>query len=679
MIRCTIRIILGLLAVAAACGMQRSDAAAQGTGGADTAAVKVVRAVRQKVDLKIGQRYTVVTTTGRVVVGTLTKMDAKSITLKDAGGKSFVIPRKEIDEIRKIAPAASVAEKRLAELKKQQEKLRKALEARQRAILLQRGGTTRNQPADRDDADPKDPKETIVLLSPRGPIIAEFAIYADGKPFRMLREAIVDDLMDLAKPDVGKDGKNEPLTWEKALADPRFSFGRYSIVARNAGSRESLVRRYDLNGDGLLQREEVRRYIAQLGYGGAFVVRPNYTFQKQPDVKSVLDTNRDGVISAAELKAAPERLKTRDADDNDLLTANELGGGQPQQYAGAFGGSAGIRLPTTPRTVFQLGPSANLTALYHELVKHYGDEKKIVHGSAFRLDPKLFASLDLNKNGVLESGEMIGFHLAKPAMKLEIQIGETPRVVAGEMAKQLKLERAAAKPSELLSLSLPGWSLRIHATAGAGRRYDYTRTAASYITRYDANKNGYIEEKELKELGAVGRYPLQQFKLWDANGDGKVYADEIKKAYERTLAPQLSQVTLAERSQGPSLFAALDETGDGRISLREMRNAGRRLLELDRNRNGRIDADEMPSEISLTITRGVGGGYGTGQAYANRGGPTPATVRGPRWFYHMDKNGDGDVSLREFLGTKEQFKKLDANGDGFIELKEAEAVGTQSK
>jgi len=41
----------------------------------------------------------------------------------------------------------------------------------------------------------------------------------------------------------------------------------------------------------------------------------------------------------------------------------------------------------------------------------------------------------------------------------------------------------------------------------------------------------------------------------------------------------------------------------------------------------------------------------------------------------MDKNGDGDITLREFLGTKEKFQELDTNKDGFIELKEAEAVG----
>ena len=37
----------------------------------------------------------------------------------------------------------------------------------------------------------------------------------------------------------------------------------------------------------------------------------------------------------------------------------------------------------------------------------------------------------------------------------------------------------------------------------------------------------------------------------------------------------------------------------------------------------------------------------------------------------LDRNADGDVSAREFLGTPEQFKQLDEDGDGYISLEEA--------
>ena len=55
-------------------------------------------------------------------------------------------------------------------------------------------------------------------------------------------------------------------------------------------------------------------------------------------------------------------------------------------------------------------------------------------------------------------------------------------------------------------------------------------------------------------------------------------------------------------------------------------------------------------------------------------GPPPAavTTRGPIWFRKMDRNGDGDVSLREFLGTREDFRAIDGDGDGMISLDEAE-------
>ena len=52
--------------------------------------------------------------------------------------------------------------------------------------------------------------------------------------------------------------------------------------------------------------------------------------------------------------------------------------------------------------------------------------------------------------------------------------------------------------------------------------------------------------------------------------------------------------------------------------------------------------------------------------------PGPDVGGGPLWFRKMDRNGDGDVSRREFLGSKADFKKLDLDGDGLISREEAE-------
>ena len=104
-----------------------------------------------------------------------------------------------------------------------------------------------------------------------------------------------------------------------------------------------------------------------------------------------------------------------------------------------------------------------------------------------------------------------------------------------------------------------------------------------------------------------------------------------------------------------------------------------RLRSFDKDKDGRLSLDEMSGEIALTFGRG-GSAYGASSAgfvqVRQPGGPNqPAsTPPGPKWFVHMDRNGDGDVTLREFLGTPEQFQKLDANADGFISLNEAAAA-----
>ena len=50
---------------------------------------------------------------------------------------------------------------------------------------------------------------------------------------------------------------------------------------------------------------------------------------------------------------------------------------------------------------------------------------------------------------------------------------------------------------------------------------------------------------------------------------------------------------------------------------------------------------------------------------------TTVSKPGPLWFRKMDRNGDGDLSPREFLGPIKDFKKFDSDKDGLIDAAEA--------
>lgn len=618
----------------------------------ESGAQPAAAAKKPALKLKIGKSYTVLTKNGKVYAGKLSAMNARSITLMTGkGGKKTVIPRKDIEQIREVP-------------------------ARKNAVVQRRPPNRNPKPAatrDPRDVDPDNPTERLLVFSPKGPFVVELDIYLQGKPYRRAREAIVDEVIRHA--DRNKDGK---ATWDEAFQSGPLRSSRFRGAVGNAGIRAAYVRRYDLNGDGLADRYEVRRLLAQLGYGEPFNVRPGYNYRPRPDVKKLLDTDKDGAISAKEIQAAAQRLKSRDANDNDLVEIAELTGAVNRR--GVVLTRGGVRLPTTSRDVALLGPTADLPTIDSMLKSRYGNKDGELLAAAFQIDPDLFRKLDLNGNGKVDKGESIGLHLVRPKITLEIRIGEADKAGVGVAVKSapkgFELSPADAKrPVEDLTVSLPGWKLRFHVPDRKPYRYDYSRTAQAYLVRYDADKNGYLDAKDVKQLGNLGRSLKAQIEQYDADGDGKVYAKEIKEFFERQLAPSLAQVTLAAANQGPSLFAAIDETGDQRISLREMRTAAKRLMTLDRNRNGRLDPVEMPGETVLTFVQGRSTGYRARRSGARRA----ATARGPKWFVHMDRNADGDVTLREFLGTREQFRKLDANHDGFIERKEAEAAARQGR
>jgi len=118
-------------------------------------------------------------------------------------------------------------------------------------------------------------------------------------------------------------------------------------------------------------------------------------------------------------------------------------------------------------------------------------------------------------------------------------------------------------------------------------------------------------------------------------------------------------VTVEVTDRGRSLFDWLDADARGRLSPRALNAAAGRFPRAP------VSPNDVPRQVSYRV-------HCAALSVPVPGEPL-ALVAPPAlgWFARMDRNGDGDVSLKEFLGPLDLFRKLDADGDGLISAAEA--------
>ena len=175
-----------------------------------------------------------------------------------------------------------------------------------------------------------------------------------------------------------------------------------------------------------------------------------------------------------------------------------------------------------------------------------------------------------------------------------------------------------------------------------------------------------------------GREPFQSFfALMDRDTDGKVTEAEMNAALDLLEDLSLNQAVFGVADRGEMLFGTIDADSDGRLGLRELLAAQKRLASYDLDRDGRITAAEIPHRYDWVISS-VPMALGFGVVSTVNGMPQAAPARhayGPSWFTKMDRNRDGDLSPREFIGPRAVFRRLDVDGDGLIDASEAKGAG----
>ncbi len=107
------------------------------------------------------------------------------------------------------------------------------------------------------------------------------------------------------------------------------------------------------------------------------------------------------------------------------------------------------------------------------------------------------------------------------------------------------------------------------------------------------------------------------------------------------------------------LMKALDTDQDGTLSASEISNASKTLMQLDKNGDGILSADEMRPDPSSMPGGFAGAGPGAK-------GPVNGQMMG-KLFETRDKNGDGKLTGDEIPERfQDKMKMIDKDGDGSI-------------
>ena len=192
----------------------------------------------------------------------------------------------------------------------------------------------------------------------------------------------------------------------------------------------------------------------------------------------------------------------------------------------------------------------------------------------------------------------------------------------------------------------------------------------------DSNKNGYLEGKERTSIDAPQSPLAGLSEVIDRDGDGKIYLKELLAFGERQADAARSRLVVTTADQGRAIFGIVDLDRDRRLGAREVMRTVNRVMSWDGDSDGHVSADEIPYHFRVTIARsglpGLTGDLGATATPRSMGakqstGPTA----GPDWFQKMDRNHDGDVSHREFLGPRDEFDRLDRDKDGLVDPEEA--------
>ncbi|MDR3634783.1 MAG: hypothetical protein P4L84_13345 [Isosphaeraceae bacterium] len=373
-----------------------------------------------------------------------------------------------------------------------------------------------------------------------------------------------------------------------------------------------------------------------------------------------LDRNGDHRVDEMEWRAAPVALRSLDWNDDELIGPGEL------VHGASYPGAMGTTLLSAPRSddppAAEVDPwpvlvlpssdgSPQWSVVLTQRLDRDGDGGLNAAEAAFR--PTVFSALDSDKDDRLTPAELSAWRRENADAAWRVHLGKRRN-------GQAAVEAISAPSDRAERTSRVRWELH----AAEGQLADSVTVARKYyqawFTDADANADGVLEKTETTDRKQSRVNIASVVAVADSDGDGRLNRCELTAWLDLQEQVARGHVLLTALDHGPGLFELLDADRNGALSVRELRGAWDRLGAEGCLRDGALDRGKLPRQWVFIVSRGH---------------PLPGLARvdhgGPGWFRAMDRNGDGDLSPREFVGPRTEFQRLDGDGDGLISPSEA--------
>jgi len=395
----------------------------------------------------------------------------------------------------------------------------------------------------------------------------------------------------------------------------------------------------DVDGDGEITLEE---FIALMSPSASSVVqRISKSFKNLNDVKTAfkkIDTDNDGLLSKQEIMTSSGNKF--DVEEVDAIFALGDVNGDGQIDMGEF---ISIMFPSAVEVALQVS----------QTFKTLDDVKQ-----AFKL-------LDKDGDGSISKQEMAssGHKFNSAQIESIFALGDVN-------------DDGALDLDEFISVMCPSALTVISRLRGKYKNISEVKKAFLAI---DINKDGLLSKEELAGSGKFNGQEVEAvFILGDLNGDGDIDLEEFVGLLCPMAGMAIARLTRNVNNIGDAqqLFRILDRDGDGNISEEEMRACGSKFNAQE------IEAifaiGDVDNDGAISLNEFVGVMCPSASTVVGRLSKTYGNLEEIKLgFKKLDKDNDGMISKKEMAsaGLSGQevdaiFKLGDTNGDGEIDIDE---------